>query len=100
MIVEDHRDQRDREHQAGDDAEPQFEPHGKQRNLVTEALSLPITTIEIVRQYRHERAEDDLKHDPAPRSWRRRRWCGLRFRSGARPGLVQAERPPSFPPIL
>ena len=52
MKIEDHRDQRDGEHQAGDDAKSQFEPDRKERDLVAEALALPIAAIEIVRQYR------------------------------------------------
>ena len=53
MKIEDHRDQRDREHQASDDAPPQFEPDRKERDFVAEALSLPVAAIEIVRQDRH-----------------------------------------------
>ena len=45
MIVEDHRDQRDREHQAADDAISQLEPNRIERDFVAEALSLPIASV-------------------------------------------------------
>src|SRR6476660_4663178 len=41
-----------------------------ERDFVADAPSLPITAIEIVRQYRHERVEHGLKHGYAPLSWR------------------------------
>ena len=72
VIVEDHRDQRDREHQAGDDAKSQFEPHRKQRDLLADPLALPVAAIEIIRKYRQQRTEEQLKHGRAPRSWRHR----------------------------
>ena len=74
MIIEDHRDQRDGQHQAGDDAKSQLEPDRIQRDFVPDALSLPIAAVEIVRKYRQERAEKQLKHGCAPRSWRSRPW--------------------------
>ena len=54
MKVEDHRDQRDREHQASDDAISQFEPDRIERDFVADALSLPIAAIEIIRKYRQQ----------------------------------------------
>ena len=72
MEIEDHCDQRDGEHETGDDAPSQFEPHRIERDLVAETLSLPVAAIEIVRKYRQQRAEKQLKHGPAPRSWPRR----------------------------
>src|SRR5258708_28609268 len=72
MIVEDHRDQRDREHQAADDAKSQLEPNRIERDFVAEALSLPVAAIEIVRKDGQRGAEKQLKHGSAPRSWSRR----------------------------
>src|SRR6266403_1652289 len=69
VIIEDHRDQRDREHETGDDAKSQFEPNRIERDLVAEALSLPVAAVEIVRKYRQKRAEKQLKHGSSPRSW-------------------------------
>ena len=40
MIVEDHCNQPDGEHQACDDAPAQFEPHREERDLLAEALAL------------------------------------------------------------
>ena len=62
MIVEDHRDQRDREHQAGDDAKSQLEPHRKERDLLADPFALPVAAIEIIRKYRQQRAEEQFKH--------------------------------------
>ena len=66
MKVEDHRDQRDREHQAADDAKSQLEPNRIERDFVAEALSLPIAAIEIVRKDREGGAEEKFKHCPSP----------------------------------
>jgi hypothetical protein len=56
MEIEDQRDQGDRQHQAGDDAPPQFEPHGEQGNFSAEPFALCVAPIKIVRQYRQQRA--------------------------------------------
>ena len=50
MKIENDRDQRDRQHQTGNDAKSEFEPHRKERDLMAEALSLPVAAIEIVRK--------------------------------------------------
>ena len=62
MEVEDGGDQADREHQATDDAPAQFEPDGKQRDLMAKPLALRITAIEIVRQNGQDGTEKEFKH--------------------------------------
>ena len=110
MIVEDHRDQRDREHQAGDDAKSQLEPHRKERDLLADPLALPVAAIKIIREDGQQRTEEQFKHGPAPRSWRHRpSRCGpwprqlrqraQRLQPAARSGPVRAERRPSSRPI-
>ena len=66
VVVEDHRDQPDGEHQAGSDAPPEFEPDRVERDLLADPLSLAIAAIEIVRQDRQQRAEKKLKHRSSP----------------------------------
>src|SRR5262249_32373060 len=66
MVVKDDRDQADGEHDAGCYSPPQLEPHGVERYLLAEALSLPVTTVQIVGNDRKEGAEHELKHGPAP----------------------------------
>lgn len=66
MVVEDNRDQTDGEHQAGDDAVPQFERHLVERDLPAEALSLGIAAVEVIRDNRQQGAEKKLKHGSAP----------------------------------
>src|SRR5207302_9933880 len=85
MEVEDDRDQGHRQHQTTNDAKPQFEPYREKRNLVAEALSLPVAAIEIVGEDRQERAEKELKHGCAPRSCQYQVW---RSRPLARPARV------------
>src|SRR2546423_15704319 len=104
MKIEDHRDKRDREHQAGDDAKPQFEPNRIQRDLAADALALPVTAIEIVRKDRQQRAEEQLKHGSLPPSAsphpaRRHRWRERERDSASRSGLPRARHPPSSRPI-
>ena len=62
MEVEDHRDQRDRQHQAAGDAPSQFVPDGEERDLLAEPLALPIAAVEVIGKDRHQRADHELKH--------------------------------------
>src|SRR6202171_3668809 len=88
MIVENDRDQCDRQHQTGDDAKPEFEPHRKERDLTADALSLAVAAIKIVRKDGQRGAEKQLKHGSAPRSWQHRLSPGL--------ALPQQPREPCF----
>jgi hypothetical protein len=64
--IEDQRNKRDREHQAGHDAIPQLEPYREQRDFLAETLTLHQAAVQIVRQDRQHRAENQLKHGRAP----------------------------------
>src|SRR5205085_6638579 len=66
MEIENERDQRDGQHQAGNDAPPELEPDRVERDLPAEALSLREVAVEIIRKDRHQRAQDDFKHGSAP----------------------------------
>src|SRR3954447_1560363 len=108
MKIEDQRNQRYGQHQAGDDPPAQFEPYRKERDLAAQALSLHVAAIEVIGKDRQEGTQKQLKHGSLPRSWRRRRSPypalpgQLRERRFRRPSLAyrrRAERLPFFPPI-
>ncbi|MCY1369587.1 hypothetical protein D9M69_566370 [compost metagenome] len=50
MIIEDHRDQGNCEDEARSDPPPEFEPHGVDRDLVTDPFSLTIPAVKIIRK--------------------------------------------------
>ena len=50
VIVEDHGDQADGEHQAGRDPPPQLEPYRVERDLLAEALALHVAAKQVVRK--------------------------------------------------
>ena len=66
MEVEDHRDQGDGEHEAGGDPPAQLEPHGVEVDLPADPLALDVAAIEVVRENRDQRAQQQLNHRSSP----------------------------------
>src|SRR5215203_6532426 len=76
MIVEDDGDQADRKHKACRQTPPEFEPNGVECDLFSEPLPLDVATDQVVRQDRHERADQEFEHALAPANVRSRRDLG------------------------
>src|SRR5262249_4007107 len=97
MIVENRRDQADREHQTRHYSPAKLEPHGEKRDLLAEPLSLPIAPVRIIRNNREERTEHKLKHGPAPFAASGRSRASARRRRRQPPAWP---RPPAEPLTL
>ena len=63
MIEEHHRDQRNRQDEAGGDAIAQLIPDREEGDLVPKALALNIAAEQLIGQNRDQRTEEDFKHD-------------------------------------
>src|SRR5258707_6888646 len=68
MKIEDHRYQRDRQHQTSGDAPSELIPDRIERDLLAKPLVLGIAAVEIIRDDRHKGANHQLKHGRPPPS--------------------------------
>src|SRR5258706_13299275 len=74
MKIEDHRYQRDRQHQTSGDAPSELVPDRIERDLLAKPLVLGIAAVEIIGEDRQNGANHQFKHGRPPPSWR----CSLR----------------------
>jgi hypothetical protein len=70
VVVEDHGDQANGEHDAGRNSPSQLKPHGEQGDFLADPLSLDISAKEIVGKNRQQRTEEKFKHGLAPGAFR------------------------------
>ena len=62
VVVKNHRNEADGQNQAGGDPPPQLVPHSEEGDLISPALTLPVTAKEVVGQYGNQWAENQFQH--------------------------------------